>query len=475
MNKPWKVLAELAATDSKTEKQNIIAREAKAKNEDFFQGVGLALDNMVTFGVKKVDAKVGNGKGIVADEFFNLCNFLSARRLTGDAARDTIAALAAKATEEEWNGWYRRILQKDLKAGFSESTLNKVCEKNFPDYAVSVFECQLAKDCVDEEGNVDESLLHGKKQIDVKLDGMRVLTIVKTDGRVDQFSRNGIELLNFGLVKSQIAKTAKSFKVPMVLDGEIMSASFQDMMKQARRKTNVQANDSILHLFDILPLSEFLAGKSKLKQSARSAALLAWETANEKHLENVTVVGQEVVDLDTKAGEKRLLELNAKALEIDPKTGKAKYEGIMLKDVDAIYECKRSKNWLKMKPFIEESLTVVEIEKGKAGSKFENTLGAMVCEGVVNGKNVRVHVGGGYSIQLRAQLYATHTGKAQTWLKKTGGKWVTMTEQPGKGKIVGLIAEIRADALTKGEDSDTWSMRFPRFKTFRGTKAGEKL
>jgi len=468
MNKPWDVLAELAATDSKTEKQSIIAREAKAKNEDFFQGVGLALDNMVTFGVKKVDAKVGNGKGLKADEFFKLCEDLGARRLTGDAARNAIAVLATKATEEEWNGWYRRILQKDLKAGFSESTLNKVCEKNYPDYAVAVFECQLAKDCVDEDGAVDESLLNGKKQIDVKLDGMRVITIVYPGGRVDQTSRNGKELLNFGVVKSQIAKTAKSFKVPMVLDGEIMSASFQDMMRQARRKTNVQANDSVLHLFDILPLSEFLAGKSKLKQAARSAALIAWGDKFDAVLDNVEIVGQEVVDLDTKEGQKRLLEINKKALA-------GKYEGVMLKDVDALYECKRSKNWLKMKPFIEESLTVVEIEKGKAGSKFENTLGAMVCEGVVDGKNVRVHVGGGYSIQLRAQLYATHTGKAQTWLKKAGGKWVTMTEQPSKGKIVGLIAEVRADALTKSEDSDTWSMRFPRFKTFRGTKAGEKL
>lgn len=468
MNKPWIVLAELAATDSKTEKQSIIGREAKAKNEDFFQGVGLALDNMVTFGVKKVDHKVGSGKGLKADEFFKLCEDLGARRLTGDAARDAIAALADKATEEEWNGWYRRILQKDLKAGFSESTLNKVCEKAYPDYAVAVFECQLAKDCVDEDGAVDESLLNGKKQIDVKLDGMRVITIVYPDGRVDQTSRNGKELLNFGVVKSQIAKTAKAFKVPMVLDGEIMSASFQDMMRQARRKTNVQANDSVLHLFDILPLSEFLAGKSKLKQSARSAALMAWGDKFDAVLDNVEIVGQEVVDLDTKAGQKRLLEINKKALA-------GKYEGVMLKDVDALYECKRSKNWLKMKPFIEESLTVVEIEKGKVGSKFENTLGAMVCEGVVDGKNVRVHVGGGYSIQLRAQLYATHTGKPQTWLKKKGGSWVTMVEQPGKGKIVGLIAEIRADALTKGENSDTWSMRFPRFKIFRGTKAGEKL
>jgi DNA ligase-1 len=475
MNKPWDVLAELTATDSKNSKQHILYREAKAKNDEFFLGVGLAFDNMVTFGVKKIDKKVGNGPGLKADAFFKLCEDLNARRLTGDAARDAINNLKDQATAQEWNGWYRLILQKDLKAGFSETTLNKVCKKDFPDYSVAVFECQLAKDCVDETGQVDETLLQGKKQIDVKLDGIRVLTIVYPTGRVDQVSRNGKELLNFGLIKEQIAKTAKHFKVPTVLDGEMMSASFQDMMKQARRKTNVQADDSIYHLFDIVPLAEFLQGKSKLKQFQRTAELLAWEKANVQFLDNVVVVGNEVVDLGTKAGEKRLLQLNAMALEIDANTGKPKYEGVMLKDVDAPYECKRSNNWLKMKPFIEETLTVVDVERGDVNSKFRDTLGALVCEGVVDGKNVRVSVGGGYSIQLRAQIYATHTGKPQFWKKKTPAGWVQIEEKPGTGKIIGLLAEVRADALTKSENSDTWSMRFPRFKTFRGFTPGEKI
>jgi DNA ligase-1 len=42
----------------------------------------------------------------------------------------------------------------------------------------------------------------------------------------------------------------------------------------------------------------------------------------------------------------------------------AGYEGIMIKDPDSKYECKRSTAWLKQKPFIEVSLAVTGYEEG---------------------------------------------------------------------------------------------------------------
>jgi DNA ligase 1 len=40
----------------------------------------------------------------------------------------------------------------------------------------------------------------------------------------------------------------------MVFDGEVMSSSFQDLMRQVHRKSDVAATDAVLHLFDILTL-----------------------------------------------------------------------------------------------------------------------------------------------------------------------------------------------------------------------------
>lgn len=466
---PWKVVTEIESDNSRLFKEAVVAREAAAGNEEFFRGCRLALDSMITFGLKQIPIKENaDGPGLTWPTFALAAQAFIDRQITGNAAREVVHQMMNTATQEQWNDWYRRILIKDMKAGFTESTINRVCEKKFPQYAIPVFECQLARDCVDEAGNVDESELHGRKQVDTKLDGIRVLTIVYPDGRVDQFSRNGKELFNFTVIRDQIAAVADTFDEPTVLDAEVTSKSFQDLMKQARRKSNVQADDSVLNLIDIIPLTEFQKGKGTVSQEGRSQRLHAWFASVEDQLPNVSALGYEVVDLDTKQGQKRLYEINRAALA-------AKAEGIMLKDPAAVYECKRSGNWLKMKPFIEETLEVVAVEEGKPDSKFVGTMGALVLEGVVDGKAVRVNCGSGYSIQQRAQIWADYTGKPTTWEKKVGGKWVKFTEKPTGNQIVGQLAEVRADALTQAQGKDEWSMRFPRFKTFRGFAAGEKI
>ena len=49
-------------------------------------------------------------------------------------------------------------------------------------------------------------------------------------------------------------------KVPTVLDGEIISDNFQNLMKQIHRKVTVQNSDACLYLFDILPFENFKKG-----------------------------------------------------------------------------------------------------------------------------------------------------------------------------------------------------------------------
>ena len=281
----------------------------------------------------------------------------------------------------------------------------------------------------------------GRKIIEVKLDGMRVITVVYPDGKVDQYSRNGKELVNFPNVVAQIARHARFFKEPMVLDGEVMSASFQDLMKQARRKENAQTQDAVLNLFDIITLAEFQAGVSNKPQSVRSTELNGWYLPISEHMPNVTVVGQETVDLDTMAGQARFKMINTQAVA-------GGYEGIMIKDPDAGYECKRGRAWMKLKPFIEVSLTVVAIEEGTG--KNVGKLGAFVCGGDDDGRRISVNVGSGFSDDQR------------------GTYWTDREE------VVGKVVEVRADAITQNQDG-TFSLRFPRFLHFRGFGNGEKI
>jgi DNA ligase-1 len=435
MLKPWEVIAELEADNSRLVKEAIIKRESDADNTELFRGFRAAYDAMITFGVKAVPEKTGDGRGISSDKFWATAQDLAERRLTGSAAQLAINALRNSAKEQEWNQWYRRILIKDMRCGCSDTIVNKMADAKFQ---VPVFSCQLAHD-----GANHESKIAGKKIIEVKLDGVRVLTIVYPNGQVDQYSRNGKELVNFEHVKKQIAKHAVFFSEPMVLDGEIMSASFQDLMKQIHRKSETPAQDAVLNLFDIIPLSEFQAGKGKLTQVQRSKHLVTWHKHIAEHMPNVTVVGQELVDLDTDEGSARFTEINKAAIA-------GGYEGIMVKDPDALYETKRTVAWLKIKPFIEVSLRVVGFEEGTG--KNAGRLGAIIVEGEDDGKTIRTNVGSGFSDSLRASVWEN------------------------REQVLGALVEVRADAATKNQDSeDVWSLRFPRFKTFRGFEPGEKL
>jgi DNA ligase-1 len=433
------VISTLEDHPSRLNKEAIILAQAEAGNSEFFQGARLALDPMITFGLKQIpEKKDEDGPGLPWDSFSLIITGFVNRSFTGNLARDTVAKMMASATKAQWNGWYRRILIKDLRCGVSEKTVNKVVEKKYADYIIPIFACQLAHDSANHESKVS-----GQKLIEVKLDGVRVVTIVYPDGRVDMFSRNGKELVNFPHVTEQISAVVKKTPPPyaLVLDGEIMSSSFQDLMTQVHRKSDVKANDAILNLFDMCPLDDFELGFWDKSQTVRSQMVQTWVEQNHTDLPNVTCLANELVDLDTAEGQLRYKEINAQAVA-------GGYEGIMIKDPEAGYECKRSVAWLKLKPFIEVSLEVVDVEEGTG--RNVGRLGAIVCQGVDDGKTIRVNVGSGFSDSDRDSYWSS------------------------RDSLLGQIVEVRADAVTQNQDG-TYSLRFPRFLRFRGFEVGEKI
>jgi DNA ligase-1 len=431
------VIQALETHNLRTNKEQIILAQALAGNSEFFQGCRMALDNMTTFGIKQIAEKTDdNGRGLSWAAFVKTAEALSNRQLTGLDAQTAVAHARMKATREQWNYWYRRILIKDLRCGVSEKTLNKVVAKKYPEYSIPVFACQLAHDS---QGRDDR--ITGEQLIEVKLDGVRVISIVHPNGHVEQFSRNGKQLVNFDLIRQQLSRNAFMFAEPVVLDGEVMSASFQDLMKQVHRKMNVKADDAVLHLFDIVTLREFQAGRGQHRQIDRSFSLAAWYRQAAEHMPNVTVIGQELVDLREPAGQARFRQINQEAID-------GGYEGIMIKDPSAVYECKRVQSWLKMKPFIEVSLAVTAVEAGTG--RNQHRLGALICEGVDDGRQITVNVGSGF----------TDTEREEYWQNQQ--------------LLLGQIVEIRADAVTQSQDG-TYSLRFPRFLHFRGFAAGEKI
>jgi DNA ligase-1 len=190
----------------------------------------------------------------------------------------------------------------------------------------------------------------------------------------------------------------------------------------------------------MLTLDEFNAGGTSKNAIERRQRIV-----NLSNLFNyrIQLVDATLIDLDTDEGQVKFNEMNKLALDEG-------YEGLMIKPVSEGYKCKRSHAWLKIKPFIEVTLEVTGFEEGTG--KNAGMLGALIVEGTDDGKFFQLNVGSGLTDDMRKDVWAV------------------------KDAVVGQLVEIRADAATQSQDAeDTWSLRFPRFKTFRGFDIGEKI
>jgi len=427
--KPWKIIQELESDNSRLKKEAIIRRESDADNIRFFNGVGMALDGFRTFGVQKVPVAKKDGPGISQEDFDNIVKSLESRSLTGNAMRDSIQVLCDSSKIEEWNDWYRRILIKDLRCGVTHKTINKHSTMKVP-----VFECMLADD-----SKKHEKKMTGDVYVEPKLDGVRVITICDVDkDEVRMYSRNGKELNNFPKIQEQFDSMLDQMSESMVFDGEVMSDDFQTLMREIHRKGGAKTDDAILNVFDCLPLDSFKEGGYEGSLTVRKGMLDEYEFGP-----NISRVEFVRMNLDEDDGQKQFADYNKLCIDKG-------FEGIMVKPMGGVYECKRSSLWLKVKPFIEVSLKVIDTEEGTG--RNAGKLGALIVEGTDMDKFIKTNVGSGL----------TDTDRETFW--------------QAKDKLIGQIVEVRADAITQNQDTtNEWSLRFPRFLRFRGFEIGEKL
>jgi DNA ligase-1 len=439
----------LNESDSRLHKESILeqalamANIGHADSQVFLTLANYTYNPFITFGYKQVPVT----EGIVDadnpwDDYIDLLGKLRVRALTGHAARDAIEAMSVRFDSTEWNGLCRPVILKDLRAGISEKTINKIVKKT--GYEIPVFGCQLATSCE------DRPEMRGEKRLEPKLDGVRTLFVVDiadTGSSVTCYSRNGKVFDNFTHIEVQIVDKAKELATRLskhigtnankgfVLDGEVVGKSFNELMKQARRKSDVQAEDSTLYVFDVLPLSEFREGHCNAQLDKRIKALEACRTTFDT-MNNVDLLPHLMVDLDTAAGRDQFRRYANDQVE-------AGFEGIMIKNLDAPYICKRSTDWMKWKPVITVDLQVIALEEGTG--KNVGRLGALVCQGVDDGRTITVNCGSGFTDAQRDEIW---TNRAIT---------------------IGQTAEVLADAVSKNQDG-TYSLRFPRFVRFRDDK-----
>jgi len=428
MSYPWKIIKELESDNSRLFKEGVI--EKYINDKDFQEGLAMCLDPLVTFGVKQVPESDHEGVGLDWNAFKEAVNQLIEREKTGHAARDLIINLLNLSKKDQWNDWYRRILIKDLRCGVSQKTVNNVTKRMGLKFKVPVFSCMLAHD-----GAKHPKKIKGDCLVEYKYDGVRVIAIVKNN-KATLYSRNGKIFYNFPHIESALSKPEYN---NIVFDGEVMSDDFQALMKQVYRKSGAQTDDAYLALFDILPLKEFNNGKSKLNSIDRKKELNQLSKTFE---DVIKLVDYEIINFDSENGQNKFSIMNKEALDKG-------FEGLMIKPNENFYECKRSHAWLKIKPFIEVTLKIIDIQEGTG--KHEGKLGAFHVEGDDDGKFFSLSVGSGLTDEDREKFWAS------------------------KDNLIGRLVEIRADAVTQSIEGEHYSLRFPRFKNFRGFKEDEKI
>ena len=439
-------IRDLESSDSRLHKERVIEKALMASKlgsynaQCFLFNCYLAYNPFFTYNIKKVpESENLENRPNHWPQFWALCESLRTRSVTGNAARAAIDQVMADFDSSEWNMVCRRVLIKDLRCGISEKTLNKVLDKS--EWRIPVFTCQLAQDS---DGNPHK--LKGDKRLECKLDGVRVLAVISINSSVTLYSRNGKVFDNFAMIENQISELANHIRgklgghLNVVLDGEIVGESFQSLMKQAHRKNNAQTDNMMYHVFDFIPMDKFEQGAYNLDLNSRLDALEKLSDLFQQ-TECLRVVPGLHVDLDTSEGHDIMDRFAKHAVD----TG---FEGIMIKDLDAVYKCTRNIGWMKWKPTITLDLNIVGFEEGTG--RNQGRLGAIICEGVDNERRISVNVGSGFSDSDRDSFYARRMD------------------------LLGHVVEIEADAVTQNQDG-SYSLRFPRFVRFRGFEPGEKL
>lgn len=415
---------------------------------NFLVGLRVCYNPFLTFGVKQIPDTIGiTDAENPYEEFFELLTSLSNRELTGNDARDAISEMSERFDSDEWNLFLAPILRRDMRSGISVTTVNKICKGT--EWEIPVFSCQLATN------SENRPEMKGVKRLEPKLDGVRVLMVVLPhsghfDGAAICYSRNGKQFENFTHIEDQVLNNVRQLisaadrtvgmssgilNEGFVFDGEVVGNSFQELMRQARRKENVAAEDSVFHIFDILPLADFKRGHWNAQLYKRIELLRNMQDAIDK-MPNVELLPHLRVNLDEHEGRSVFERYCRDMVE-------AGYEGVMIKDLEAPYVCKRSTFWMKYKPTITVDLEVIGLEEGTG--RNQGRLGALVCHGVDDGKEITVNVGSGFSDSDRDQYWED------------------------RNFIVGRTVEILCDVITQNQDR-TYSLRFPRFVRFRDDK-----
>ena len=363
-------------------------------------------------------------------EVFDVLDTLAQSNIN-DELRMLAKRLLMSIEDEQVRNMVQGIMVKDLKLGVNVTTLNKVFGKDF----IPTFEVQLAESYAKQK---EGSLKNKEVWITTKLDGFRIVY----DPIKDEFYTRkgqlyeGLDHLKDSCYKLslRLMETAGLSELVM-LDGELLHQPVEGLNSQelyaltsstARKKGYHKDKEKLeFNVFDFIPVSEFQSGKTTMKYKARR-----------NHMDKVFNLWKYVGIVPVHAlysgkfDEEVLMNL-LKQVELEGG------EGLMI-NLDATYQCRRTKDLLKVKTFKDADVLVLDVVEGTG--KNEGSLGAVLVQFLYDGKPMTCEVGSGWYDSERSFYWRN------------------------PDKLIGKIIEIRFFEVTQNQkDKTQYSLRFPTF------------
>ena len=421
MEEVIELFRKIQSTSGLNEKQRIL-RENK-DNELFKKCLVFLLDGNIVTGIsttkmgKMTISKAENYSTFDLKSFSDVIDYLKDHNTGTDIDVATVRKFICNNSKSDVEcEFYEQMVTKKYRLGADSKLVNKAIPG-----LIEEFNVQLGT-------SIEKVKLKGNELIYIsrKLNGLRC-AYIGTECRTRQNKKiNGVD----HIIKDLQAMGYEN----MFVDGELLyknkeglsdSEAFQKGTGIANSKNGDKSQLKFV-VFDMFPLKEFWSGKSKEPYSIRSKDLDDLEEKLKFHpTDNIEVVSRVYHGYD----HSKIWEWLQYAEDND-------WEGCCL-NLDAPYECKRTKNLIKVKQFYDATLRVIGYEEGSGKNK--GALGSLI----VKYKDGKSGVGYGYSDQMRKDLW------------------------PKRDELIGKLIDIKYKEETRDKNTGLPSLQFAGFICFR--------
>lgn len=340
------IINQVAATSGKLEKVRILTENKD--NADLRMTCYLAYTPTINFYSTHTEAGKASCDRTLGQAFEALLTRVASRELTGNAAKEFMGDIVDSLSDADAE-IFKRVVLRDLRAGFSESTANKVWPNLIP-----TFDFLLA--------DTDPSRIVYPAISQLKADGMRAAMFIDPISRsVAIMSRNGKPIDVRGKLTKAALTVMGDREVSSTLDGELIC--MKDGKPLSRKVSNGILNKAIKGTIS--------------DEEAELVHFLAWDVVDETstipYNQRLAYLTSSILESfqTLEVSERRILLLETRevanveeALEHFKEQRRKGLEGTIVKNSKGVWVPKRSKDLCKFKAEVEGEFRVTGFEYG---------------------------------------------------------------------------------------------------------------